>query len=62
MTLEQVLYGLMLESGNDAAIAIAEYIAGSVEEFAVMMNDKAAQLGAKTQTSPTPTGCMIRSM
>ena len=32
-TLEELLYGLMLRSGNDAAIAIAEHIGGSVEEF-----------------------------
>jgi D-alanyl-D-alanine carboxypeptidase (penicillin-binding protein 5/6) len=56
VTLEQVLYGLMLESGNDAAIAIAEYIAGSVEEFAVMMNDKAVQLGAKNTNFTNPSG------
>ncbi|NLX87493.1 MAG: D-alanyl-D-alanine carboxypeptidase [Clostridiales bacterium] len=56
VTLEQVLYGLMLESGNDAAIAIAEYIAGSVEEFAVMMNDKAVQLGAKNTHFTNPNG------
>lgn len=56
VTLEQVLYGLMLESGNDAAIAIAEYIAGSVEEFAVMMNDKAAQLGAENTNFTNPNG------
>jgi D-alanyl-D-alanine carboxypeptidase (penicillin-binding protein 5/6) len=56
VTLEQVLYGLMLESGNDAAIAIAEYIAGSVEEFTVMMNDKAAQLGAQNTSFSNPNG------
>jgi D-alanyl-D-alanine carboxypeptidase (penicillin-binding protein 5/6) len=56
VTLEQMLYGLMLESGNDAAIAIAEYIGGSVEEFAVMMNDKAAQLGALNTNFTNPNG------
>ena len=40
-----LLYGLMLPSGNDAAIAIAEHIGGSVEGFATLMNQKAAKLG-----------------
>ena len=39
--LEELLYGLMLNSGNDAAVAIAEHTAGSVEEFAKIMNEKA---------------------
>lgn len=56
VTLEHVLFGLLLESGNDAAIAIAEYIAGSVEEFAVMMNDKAVQLGTKNTNFTNPSG------
>lgn len=43
-SLRDLLYGLMLPSGNDAAIAIAEHIAGSTEAFAQMMNDKAADL------------------
>ena len=41
-----LLYGLMLNSGNDAAVAIAEYIAGTEKEFAVMMTKKAKELGA----------------
>jgi D-alanyl-D-alanine carboxypeptidase (penicillin-binding protein 5/6) len=45
MTLEDLLYGLMLSSGNDAANAIAVYIAGSVDAFVNMMNEKAAALG-----------------
>lgn len=40
-----LLYGLMLPSGNDAAIAIAEHVGGSVEGFAEMMNEKANELG-----------------
>ncbi len=43
-SLRDLLYGLMLPSGNDAAIAIAEHIAGSTEAFAQLMNDKAAEL------------------
>jgi D-alanyl-D-alanine carboxypeptidase (penicillin-binding protein 5/6) len=56
VTLEQLLYGLMLESANDAAIAIAEYIGGSVEEFTVMMNDKAKELGAVNTNFVNPNG------
>lgn len=40
-----LLYGLMLPSGNDAAIALAEFVGGSVEGFAKLMNDKAEELG-----------------
>ncbi len=40
-----LLYGLMLPSGNDAAIAIAEHLAGSTKAFANMMNEKAKELG-----------------
>ncbi len=45
LTMEQMLYGLMLRSGNDAAVAVAEHVAGSVDAFAAMMNARAAQLG-----------------
>lgn len=47
-TLEDLLYGLMLRSGNDAAIAIAEHIGGSEEGFVFMMNEKAKKLGMNT--------------
>ncbi len=46
LLLEDLLYGLMLQSGNDAAVAIAEHIAGSCVDFARMMNRKALKLGA----------------
>ena len=46
LTLEQLLYGLMLPSGNDAGAAIAVHIAGSIEAFADMMNQEARALGA----------------
>ena len=55
-TVESLLYGLMLRSGNDAAVALAEYIAGSVENFAVMMNKKARELGLKNTNFVTPHG------
>ena len=44
-TVKDLLYGLMLPSGNDAAIAIAEQLAGSTKAFAAKMNEKAAELG-----------------
>ena len=46
LSMEHMLYGLMLRSGNDAAVAVAEHIAGSVPAFAEMMNAKAEALGA----------------
>ena len=49
LTLEQMLYGLMLRSGNDAAVAIAEHVAGSVPAFAALMNEKAARLNAEAR-------------
>lgn len=54
--LRDLLYGLMLESYNDCAVAIAEYVAGSVEDFAVLMNDKAAEIGCKDTYFITPNG------
>lgn len=45
MSLQDMLHGLMLSSGNDAAIAIAEMISGSEEAFAALMNERAAELG-----------------
>ncbi len=44
-SMRDLLYGMMLPSGNDAAIAIAEHIAGSTDAFATMMNEKAQTLG-----------------
>lgn len=54
--MEDLLYGLMLSSGNDAAIAIAEHIGGSVEKFAELMNNKAKQIGAFDTSFVTPHG------
>lgn len=56
MTLEDLLYGLMLRSGNDAAVAIAEHIAGSVEGFTFLMNEKAAYLGMSNTYFKNPHG------
>jgi len=48
LTLEQLLYGMLVYSGNDCALAIAEYIGKSEANFAKLMNQKAAKLGAKS--------------
>ena len=56
VTVEQLLYGLMLRSGNDAALALARYTAGSTEAFAELMNDKAASLGLKQTHFCNPHG------
>lgn len=51
-----LLYGLMLESYNDCAVAIAEYISGTVEDFAALMNKKAEEIGCKNSYFITPNG------
>ena len=56
VTINDLLYGLMLCSGNDAAIQIAVSITGSVEEFANLMNEKAEKLGLKNSHFVTPHG------
>lgn len=56
VSLRDLLYGLMLRSGNDAAIAIAEHIGGSVENFADMMNEKAENLKLVDTHFVTPHG------
>ncbi len=48
--LKDLLYGLMLRSGNDAAIMIAKSVAGSMESFVYLMNEKAAEIGMKNTT------------
>ncbi|MGQ8874673.1 serine hydrolase [Paenibacillus sp. TSA_86.1] len=56
MTLENMLYGLMLRSGNDAASAIAEHIGGSEEGFVLLMNKKAEQIGLTRSHFMNPHG------
>jgi D-alanyl-D-alanine carboxypeptidase (penicillin-binding protein 5/6) len=56
LSLEDLLYGLMLPSGNDAAIAIARYIAGSEWLFAELMNAKVRQLGLQHSHFVNPHG------
>lgn len=54
--LEYLLYALMLQSSNDAAVAIAEHIGGSVENFCNLMTQRAKELGAKDTVFRTPNG------
>jgi len=56
LKLKELLYGLMLNSGNDAAIAIAEHIGGDVETFVDMMNEKARELNLVNTSFKTPHG------
>jgi D-alanyl-D-alanine carboxypeptidase len=56
MSLHTMLYGLMLRSGNDAAMAIAEHVGGSAEGFAYMMNAKAETLGMTNSHFVNPSG------
>ncbi|MCR8642340.1 D-alanyl-D-alanine carboxypeptidase [Paenibacillus sp. N1-5-1-14] len=56
ISLNQLLQGMMLRSGNDAATAVAEHIGGSVEGFVYMMNEKAQMLGMTQSTFANPTG------
>ncbi len=56
LTIQELLYGLMLHSGNDAAVALAIYCGGTVEGFAALMNDKAYMLGLKNTHFINPHG------
>lgn len=56
LTLQELLYGLMLQSGNDAAVALAIYCGGTVEDFAQLMNDKAHRLGLEDTHFVNPHG------
>lgn len=56
ITVENLLYGLLLKSGNDAAVALAIAVAGSVEDFAKMMNERAAELGCTATHFVNPHG------
>ena len=56
LTLEELLYGLMLCSGNDAALAVAHCVSGSVETFVAAMNEKAEALGMTNTSFANPNG------
>lgn len=55
-TLKELLYAMLMNSANDAAIAVAEHIGGTVENFAVRMNQKARAIGAADSNFVTPHG------
>lgn len=56
LTVQELLYGLMLQSGNDAAVALAIYCGGTVEGFTELMNDKAHRLGMTQSHFANPNG------
>lgn len=59
MTVDEMLRGIAIGSGNDASVAMAEHIAGSEEEFVEMMNKKAKELGAENTQFQNPTGLPV---
>ena len=60
-TMEQCLYAIMLVSANDIALQVAEHLAGSVEGFVQMMNQRAAELGCTNTVFTNPTGLSERT-
>ncbi len=56
LKLSDILFGVMLHSGNDATVAVAEHISGSVEKFARLMTDKAKAIGAVRTNFTNPSG------
>lgn len=56
ISVNDLLYGLMLRSGNDAAVALAIHLSKSIENFAILMNNKAEELGLKNTHFVTPHG------
>lgn len=59
VTMQDLLYGLMLRSGNDAAVTIARGVSGSIEKFVELMNDKAKEIGMKNSLFNNPSGLDI---
>jgi D-alanyl-D-alanine carboxypeptidase len=56
LTLRDLLYGLMLRSGNDAALMVAKYVSGSIEDFVTKMNEKAKEIGMTNSVFVNPSG------
>jgi D-alanyl-D-alanine carboxypeptidase (penicillin-binding protein 5/6) len=56
VAVNDLLFGLMVSSGNDAAVALAEYLGGSTDSFTKMMNDKASAIGLKETHFDNPDG------
>jgi len=61
LTVKDLLYALLIESANDAALALAKHISGSVEEFAKLMNEKAKELGAVESNFVNPNGLSVEN-
>ncbi len=59
LPMRSLMYALLLSSANDAAVAIAEHIGGSVDNFAKLMNEKAKQLGAQNSHFVNPHGLTV---
>ena len=57
---DDLVHGMLIQSGNDASTALAEHVAGSVDAFVVLMNEKAAALGMKNSVFKNPTGLPAR--
>ena len=56
ITVEQCMYAVVLQSANEASLALAEHVGGSVEGFAVLMNEKAKELGCQNTNFVNPNG------
>ena len=56
VSLKSLMYGMLLKSGNDCAVSIAEHVGGSIENFVKMMNEKAYEIGAKDTNCTNPHG------
>ena len=56
VTVKELIYGLMLQSGNDAAVALASLYTGNVSDFVVLMNAKAIEVGAERTFFENPNG------
>jgi len=61
LTVEDLFKGILIKSGNDASIAMAEFISGSVSEFVVEMNKKAKKLGLQHTHFVNPHGMSVRN-
>ncbi len=60
VTIDQLLHGLVIQSGNDAAVALAEAVAGSVDKFVVLMNKAGQALGLENSHFKNPTGLPVQ--
>lgn len=56
ISVRALMYGMLMESGNDCAYALAEYVGGSIENFGIMMTEKAKSIGAKDSSFKNPHG------